>query len=191
MTEPATVVNPRRADAVFDWWKRNCSDADGSAGTRARLRRCRSVNDAVSEPAALLLARMVGAIAPGDSSARSRRIASALAAAIVLAHVREHDERTLMRQLGWAVFPGDGATESTAERPELSEVRFKRLMQIRDPDELLTQVTRLVSLSDGKVNVRELSRALLRWDDVQRQRWAFQYYAADIAAPPSNTENDE
>jgi CRISPR type I-E-associated protein CasB/Cse2 len=107
----------------------------------------------------------------------------------VLAHVRENSDEHPMRAAGWKHFASD-RRESDAgdDRPTLSEVRFKRLLQTDDGEEKVTAFKRLITLLDGKVNVAAISRDFLTWNhpeygDRIRENWAFYYYAAGVAAP--------
>jgi hypothetical protein len=97
-----------------------------------------------------------------------------------------------MQAAGWHRFPFDTNAEASAEqRPRLSETRFRRLIRAeRDEGELTSAFIRLVTLLDGEVSVPRLSEAFWFWDvgdERVRRRWAFEYYAAGIAAPPTGT----
>lgn len=175
----ATKVARRRefGARVLDWWTQYCHPLDGDPAVRARLRRCRSATDALGVPAAIDLARRTGAVAAG-------REAVALDLARVLAHVTANTGEPPMRAAGWKRFPGD-RKESDAgdERPRLSEVRFRRLVRAERGDELTDAVIRLMAMLDGGVSVPRLAEDFWWWNDQIRQRWAFDYYAAGVAAP--------
>jgi len=125
----------------------------------------------------LRLARMLDCDTPGTQDARA-----ALELAVLLAHVREDDPHPLMRAAGWKSFPGSSKeSEASAEqRPLLSELRFRRLLQTTR-DERLEAFKRLVRQLKGKVNVVDLANSYLFWGDKVRERWAFDYYAASAA----------
>ncbi len=78
----------------------------GDAGIRAQLRRARATVNVLRVPAALRLARQVGAI-PKDAPAPDWKVRAALDLARVLAHVQQHDPVHPMRAAGWKHFPGD------------------------------------------------------------------------------------
>jgi CRISPR system Cascade subunit CasB len=191
----SSTTPPRtsRGDRALEWWTDHCHPVEGDPATRARLRRCRSTTDALSVPAAMSLARRLGL--PRDvDQADDWRVVSGLALARVLAHVDEHDaSRRAMQAAGWKSFPGDRRESDAGEdRPRLSEARFHRLLQAERGEELVTAFTRLVALLDGAVNVPVLAEDFLFWGDRTRHRWAFDYYAAAIAAPadPSTSAED-
>ena len=62
----------------------------------------------------------------------------------------------------------------------MSEGRFRRLLQT-DGDELMDAMRRLVHLTKRKANVYDLSFSVLRWGDIVKKRWIFEYYNVAIA----------
>ena len=180
MTAPVAKDYP--GTMASGWWKRYCAPDTGDPATRARLKRCGSFTEALGVPAAILLARQLGALKDvGD-----RRLESALGLARVLANISADDIRPPMRAAGWPSFPGDKreADVDGSQRPRLSELRFRRLLQTGGGEEQVTAFVRLIRLLGGQVNVAALARDYLNWDrDTTKHRWAFDYYAASTAAP--------
>jgi CRISPR type I-E-associated protein CasB/Cse2 len=183
----ASAGNRKSKDAgehALEWWRYYCdSMRDGhDPAVRARLRRCDAPVDAAAIPAAVSLARRVGAFAAGADDAR---VTDALNLARVLAHVKEHDAaRTPMRAAGWKTFAGD-RKESDAgdDRPLLAEARFRRLLTTGPGEEQVTTFVRLIEILGGTVNVAALSGDFLDWShpwkgDRVRRRWAEEYFAA-------------
>lgn len=185
MSSTTTGAGATPGDTARDWWASICDPKRGDTAGRASLKRCRSATEALAIPAALGLARRLGAIRePLDQ----RRLERALGLARVLAHVTSESAVTAMRAAGWGSFPGE-RREGDADpgsRPRLSEVRFRRLLQTEGGEEQVVMFIRLVRLIDGQVNIAALARDYLTWDwDTTRHRWAFEYYAAGAAAPAS------
>lgn len=180
MTVPITGHYPGTISS--EWWKRYCAPDAGDPATRARLKRCGSFTEALGVPAAILLARQLGALKDvGD-----RRLESALGLARVLANIVADDALSPMRAAGWPSFPGDKreADLDGSQRPRLSELRFRRLLQTGGGEEQVTAFIRLIRLLGGQVNVAALARDYLTWhQDTTKHRWAFDYYAASTAAP--------
>ena len=94
----------------------------------------------------------------------------AAALAMVLAHVSDDDSRPLMRACGRRDWHSEDAL--------LSEARFLRIMSVRDLDELMSELVRLLGLTDGAANIEDIVTAIQWWNDRTRSRWAQQYYAA-------------
>ena len=160
-------------DIARMWWRQHLAGEDGAArAARARLRRAHHVHDALTEPAAIALARRL----PGREN-------QALALATVLAHVREDTPQSLMRALGHRTPPGG----KDAEQPTLARSRFDRVMRA-DADELPAMLIRLVRQLGGAASIAELADALIWWPTnagrarIQR-KWAFDYFAAPTANP--------
>jgi CRISPR type I-E-associated protein CasB/Cse2 len=154
-------------------------------GARAELRRCRASVDAVGVPMALLLARQIGVTRLDDDD---RALDVALGLAILLAHVRESaDPKTaVLRAVGYSRIPAPSKNKNSndpgEERPILSDVRFRRLMDAEPGPELLMTLIRLIRLCDGRMNIADLSEAWWSWHrssydrDHIRRRWAMDYY---------------
>lgn len=184
--ESVTTVKPP-GDPAYEWWRDNCrSDARGPA-IRAQLRRCRSNTEAAAIPAAVALARRVGALRLDDRPF-DPRIDTALGLARVLAHINENASDRPMRAAGWKSFPKEGGKGTSGDdQPRLAEARFRRLLEVESGEKQVAAFVRLVALLGGSVNVSALSRDFMRWEhDDTRRRWAFDYYAASVAAPPSD-----
>jgi CRISPR system Cascade subunit CasB len=164
-------VSAERVSALVAWHARLTERR--SAGARARLRRAGSRAEAAAEPMALSLLRLLP----------ERESEGALDLARVLAHVKKHEGRVrVMQKAGWKRFPEGKESEAGEDRPLLSEVRFRRLMQTEPGDASVKAVVRLVAQLDGVVNVDDLARDFLAWYDPDRRdrvkvKWAKEYYA--------------
>ena len=169
---------------ALEWWQRYCHPVEGDSATRARLRRCRSATDAVSVPAAVHLARMIGGLSQTQAD-DDHRVIAALDLSRVLAHVTQHVEtQRPMQTAGWKSFPGERRESDAGEdRPILSEVRFRRLLASARGEAQVSAFIRLIALLGGAVNVTALADDFIFWNDRTKRRWAFDYYAAGVAAP--------
>lgn len=142
----------RGPDVAEEWWE----DLKGRRAARARLRRAKTLLEIMQEPEALRLIERL----PRNPD----RVAML---AGILAWVRDNDDQLVARAIG--------RTSLDEEDAPVSEARFRRLLQARD-DELMEAMRRLVRLTKGKANVRDLSSAVLYWSDGVKKRWIFQYY---------------
>jgi CRISPR system Cascade subunit CasB len=174
------------------WWKRFCSPDKGDPAVRARLRRCRDRVDAAMIPQALILGRTL--VPDPDADISGEQFGIALDLARVLAHVKTDDVRPPMRSVGWDRFPTGG----DEERPPLSELRFKRLLQATEGEGRVDAFIRLIALMDATANVAEIAESFRWWghpDGRAQKRWAFEYYNAANFTPepvtaPSTVESD-
>lgn len=183
MSETAEQERLNAGAIAAAWWRRTCGPDAPDSSVRTRLRRCRNNVEAAAEPMALLLAKRMGAFAPGAHPSDAER---AIGLARVLARVRTEASEVPMCALGWRIFPGDRAeADAGAERPRLAETRFRRLLTVSRGEEQVAAFRRLIALMDETVNVSALANDFWHWGDRTKQRWAFDYYNARAAAPAS------
>ncbi|MDT8321692.1 MAG: type I-E CRISPR-associated protein Cse2/CasB [Xanthomonadales bacterium] len=155
---------PREHQVLLDWWKK----LEDNRGDRAALRRAASIEQVMFNPAFHRLWRGL----KGTSWKRAERVA--LIAALA-ARVREHrSERTFAAQLG--------TSPRGREKAALSGLRFRRLLQIREPDELLQGCSRAIAMCGNSVNLLNLAKSVYWWSDRDRKDWAFDYYDANPSA---------
>lgn len=154
------------------WWRDLVPHETGGRANRgvrraalANLRRADTSLEIIQEPEALRLITRL----PHENPDRVAALAG------ILAFVREADDRPVARAIGRASLDDD-------ESAIMSESRFRRLMQVPG-DELLGAMRRLIRLTKGRANVRDLSFAVLRWGDGVKKRWIFDYYGVHEVGP--------
>lgn len=177
MTEPDRKSPP--ADRAAHWWRGLqglAGDTSPDRAALAQLRRCDRPLDALFVPAGIDLVRRLG-VRQQDEHAIRR--ATGLAA--LLAQVRESGE-PLMRKLGRRAAGDEDAI--------LSEQRLRRALAVEEPEEQLAMFRRLVAQAGNQCDPRDLAESYLNWGDRVRTRWAFQYYAAEHAAPEAAATAD-
>lgn len=166
------------ADIAAEWWRDLVSEEPGLRATRgarraalARLRRADTPIEVMQEPEALRLIRRLP---------RNPDRVAILAG--VLAFVREPDDQRIARAIGRESFDEE-------DKALMSEARFRRLLQTPGND-LMDPLRRLIRLTKGKANVRDLSSSVLYWGDRVRKRWIFDYYGvSDSLRSPGNVSN--
>jgi len=159
-------TNRRGSEIAFDWWRRLTRSDDSHLGQRraalARIRRAATPIEVMQEPEALRLIERLP---------RNPDRVAVLAG--TLAFVRETDERSVARAIGRSSLDDEDSAL-------MSEGRFRRLLQTQDT-ELMDTMRRLAHMAKGKLNVRDLSSAILDWGEGYRgdrvkRRWIFDYY---------------
>jgi CRISPR system Cascade subunit CasB len=159
----------KAVNAAVAWWHSLKPNADrgtrGNPAALARLRRAATVMDLMAEPEAIDLFRCVGARSYSDLP-----VAALLAG--VLSHVREdHQARSVARLLG-------PKHSSGGKDAIMSPLRFHRLLQTTEPDEILVAFRRMIALARGSLPVTDLSRSLLDWNEERKRRWIYDYWNA-------------
>lgn len=166
-----------------DWWAGLVPVEDGAqpvpGGKRAALARLRRANDPLEvmmEPDALRLVQRLSTF-----RADSDRVVRVAVLAGVLAVVRKHVQDPITSILGRPSLDNETA--------KLSEGRFRRILQTPAND-LLGPMRRLVRLANCEVNVPDLAKSILDWDEPKtKQRWIFDYYGASFAVVPPKAES--
>ena len=170
----------RPQDIAHDWWTRLKDPSGRHRAALARIRRAHTTIDVIQEPEAL---RLIARLRPYRIN--DDRVATL---AGVLALVRENHDVRVARAVGRRSLDED-------QSAQLSEARFRRLMQTESGD-LMAQMRRLVQMTKGRANVRDLAEAILYWGDQIRKEWTFEYYAVGSASPsrlpnPTQQEHDK
>jgi CRISPR system Cascade subunit CasB len=171
-------------DVVVAWWSElieQPTSGEGAGakrpnrkGERAELRRCSSVGEIAFCRAYLRLrskltaAGMVGGSFPLDWLA---------VVAGVLAHAKVHSPAP-----GFPPNVGAQLGAAKGDKSVVSDARFRRFLEIDEPEEMLRHMARFVRMLDGAIDVKRLSRDLLSFRGEQadsvRKEWAFAYYEA-------------
>ncbi len=142
-------------------------------GDRARLRRCRSIDDVLLTPSYYALRE--GLKSKGFDAQQhkdgDRRLATVVG---LLSHIKEN-------QTG-ADFAEQLATRrKDSQDAKLSGLRFRRLLTIDDRDKLFEKMIGVIRLLDGTLNVQDFAKDLYYWrPDSQcwvKKSWAQAYYS--------------
>ena len=166
------------ADIAVEWWRDLVSEEPGRRATRgarraarARLRRAATPIEVMQEPEALRLIQKL-----------SWNPDRAAILAGILAFVREPNDQRIARAIGRESFDKE-------DKALMSEARFRRLLQTPG-NEIMDPLRRLIRLTKGKANVRDLSSSVLYWGDTVKKRWIFDYYGvSDSLRSPGNVSN--
>lgn len=149
-------------EILFDWWRGLADDTGG----RAALRRAPDITSVVLLPAFQRLHRRLLAAGWPEQGWHGDRLA---AVAGLLAHVRTHADASVPKSM------------STGEKPSVSELRFRRLLEAPDVDTLFVGLRRALPLLQHSVNVFDLATDVVNWGDPVRKRWAYAYQWPDKA----------
>lgn len=144
--------------ALLEWWRALGDDL----ASRAILRRATTVTAvALTAPYQRLYRRLLLVGWPKDAPEwQSDRLAAAIG---LLAHLKTADARSL---------PG---AMSDGERPAVSELRFRRLLESPDMGALFTGLRRALPLIGSSADPLALARDVFYWGDAVKKRWAYDY----------------
>jgi len=143
---------------LVKWWR----GLDEDRGERAILRRSHNLLDVAFSPAYHRLRLAVGHFGDVDDD----RLALIVGLA---ARVKSEDNSgSIAEQM--ATGKPDGSARVTG-------LRFRRMLKIKDREELFTAMTRIIALLGGSANIQSLAQSVYFWNDITRKQWAFDYYS--------------
>ena len=144
------------------WWQ----GLEDDRGSRAMLRRAATVTAVtLSAPYQRLFRRLCEAGWPEDMKPFENDRLAVVAG--LLAHVKETESRPLANAMSQRDEGGD--------RPRLSELRFRRLLESADLDSLYAGLRRALPLMKHQADVLALANDVLHWGDAVQKRWAYDY----------------
>jgi|SRR3989338_9095245 len=144
--------------SLLNWWR----GLEESRGERAELRRA-------SEPTEVAFCsgfhRLLNDLRQGLAvSAESLAVVAG-----VVVHAKTRDDSQ--------IFAAQMAAPKSAEgSARVSELRFRRLLQIPDRPALYQPLVRTIRLLGGAVNIVSLADDIYFWGDHVRKNWAYTYY---------------
>ncbi|NOY63566.1 MAG: type I-E CRISPR-associated protein Cse2/CasB [Gammaproteobacteria bacterium] len=142
-------------------------------GTRAELRRCKDISEVMMTPAYHHFCQRIKPL-----MAEAHDWQSSFAALIgLLSHLKS--EKVLEKSKGskssYAALCALAMAKPQGERPQVSELRFRRLLQ-RDRSDLYPAMIRVIRMLDGNVNLYGLAESVYYWGDRIKKEWAFAYF---------------
>ena len=147
-------------EILFTWWR----GLEQDKGGRAELRRCHTLTEVVLLPVYHGLYQPLMAL-PEHHWRRERL--PAVAALVAMVDVWESGLPSLPEQM----------SQKVGERKLVSDLRFRRLLQCQEPEELFQSLRRVVRLLNHRVDMFSLADGVHDWGDRLRKEWALDYYA--------------
>ena len=166
-----TFSQPEVREALISWWK----ELDTVKSDRAALRHCHNPREVAFTPA---FHRLKMRLEPFGSISPNHMENLAIIAG-VLSHVKEYrykgHERNFQRSFA-VQMASPPLKWGREKRACVSELRFRQLLKIDDPDKLYTAMIRLVSLLGGSVDIASLANGIYWWNERTKKEWASAYY---------------
>lgn len=146
-------------DVLLSWWR----GLERDKGGRAALRRCHTLSEVMLEPSYHALCRELHALP--EVKWDLERLAAVAALAALVEEWPEGIE-SLPTQMARKV----------GDRKVVSELRFRRVLQCQEPEELFQSLRRIIRLLDKRVDLPDLVAAVHDWGDRTRKEWAYAYF---------------
>jgi CRISPR system Cascade subunit CasB len=162
---------PEMRDILISWWK----ELDSRRGDRAALRQCRTPRDVALTPA---FQRLKIRLTSYGSLNQGQMDRLALVAG-VLSHVKENKpdafEKNVKRSCA-VQMARPPQKRGRGKNSCVSDLRFRQLLKIEEPDTLYMTMISLVRLLGGSVNIASLAHGISRWNEQTKKEWAYAYY---------------
>jgi CRISPR system Cascade subunit CasB len=155
------------------WWE----GLEDRRAERAILKRAPSLTAvALSAPYQKLYRELLALGWPELEAAEANRRNDRLAAAVgLLANVRGEQNGTQQRNGELKPAKAMSRKDKDSDRPVVSELRFRRLLESPDLDSLFAGLRRVLPMFGSHINVADLAADILHWGDGVKKRWAYQY----------------
>lgn len=140
------------------WW----DGLDKDRGERAELRRCHTLAEVAFSPAYHRLRQLVERFGRADYDGL------ALVAGLAARIRSSMDTGSIAEQMASGKHDGSAL---------VSGLRFRRLLKVKDREELFTAMTRTMALLGDAANLQSLAQSVYWWNDETRKRLAFDYYS--------------
>ena len=167
--EPLFAPDSPAGEVLADWWRR----LEGDRGARAELRRARSPEEAALIPSTIDLITRLRATPVAEQSGWLVRIPII---AGLTAHLDHNAADKVLTSPNRDVLPRRMAS-SKGDRPRVSELRFRRLLQY-SRDDLYRPMIRVLAQLDRQAGLFDLADAIFWWGPQVQKAWAFAYFPA-------------
>lgn len=142
---------------LLKWWGEL---QDQFRGERAMLRRCNTLTEVVFSPAYHRLRLSV--VRFGSVNDDGLALVVGLAA-----RVKDTiNGNTIAEQMA-----------TGKDKAKVSGLRFRRLLKVKEKEDLYTSMGRIIAMLGGAVNLQSLAQSVYFWNDITRKKWAFDYYS--------------
>ena len=150
-------------DALFRWWKA----LDDNRGDRAELRRCQTLLEVMMTSAFHRIRQQLLEMGLKPEDSERDRLAAVIGLA---AHVVSVADPALQKAL-----PRLAEAFSEEDKPAVSPLRFRQLLDARTDDELFTRMRRVLPMVKERVSLFNLANDVFYWGDGVRKRWVYDY----------------
>ena len=144
---------------LLEWWK----NLENNKGERAVLRRAKNPTEVIFSP---MYHQLLGALQQAGYNVRREALATVCGLA---AYVKDTGGEPIAKQMAT---PKQGSS-----RVCVSGLRFRRLLAVKEREELYPLMIRIIRLLDKKVNLRSLAQSVYWWNETTKKQWAFDYYS--------------
>ena len=162
------------SDFILEWW----DSLKQNKGDRAEIRHCKNLKEIQTTSA---YQRCYWSTIKHFAQEKWKPNKDQMAIIIGLsAYVEDNDTAKKTDQYEHQEHDFFGYQISRGDKPKLSELRFRRLLKIKDREKLFRFLIQAIRLLDKKVNLLDLLSIAYFWGERARTKLAYQYYEKAI-----------
>lgn len=181
------ALGKKWGDALQEW-HRGLGD---NRGDRAALKKCRSLTEVVFVPSYHQLYQDITDVGREAVEAkvikwpwaslegRIRERLPMIASLTALVNPESLESGTEASEQSLRLPCQMGTVRVSGGGPVVSDLRFRRLLKCRTPEELYPALRRVIGLLDNKADIMSLAQSVFYWSEDMRKEWAYDYYASD------------
>lgn len=164
------------SDFIIEWW----GSLKENRGDRAELRRCKNLRDIQTTSAYQRCYWQLKKRFTQEQVVPSREQMSIMIG--VAAHVEDNDTKYIHTEskkekeyyFAYQIAAPKGKEKDSP--PKLSELRFRRLLKIKEREKLFRFLIQVIRLLDKKVNLLDMLSIAFYWGEPARTKLTYQYY---------------
>jgi len=147
---------------------------ENDRGARAELRRCDSVDEVAMTPTYQRFCQLTLRPLFGSDAVWEDRMAAVVG---LIAHLRmDGRDEVLKKGANYVNLLAEQMTVPVSgDRPLVSELRFRRLLQ-KDRADLYSTMLRIIRMQKGKASLFGIAQSVFFWGDGVKKRWAYAYF---------------
>ncbi|AFM27183.1 type I-E CRISPR-associated protein Cse2/CasB [Desulfomonile tiedjei] len=173
-------------------WHRRLAD---NRGDRAALKKCKSLTQVVFVPAYHELYQEITTVGRAAAKAKAitwswarlegrvrDRLPIIASLTALIESPKESDRKNDPEDKVVSLPSQMGAIRSSGGGPLVSDLRFRRLLKCRTPEELYPMLRRVIGLLNNQTDIMSLAQSMFYWDEEMRKEWAYDYYTTEEIA---------
>ena len=158
------------SNSILEW----CANLKDKKGDRAELRRCKNLSEIQTTSA---YQRCYWKLIEHFSQEQMFPSKEQMAIVIGLAaHIEDNDNEKKSDQRDNQTHDKFGYQISRGDKPKISELRFRRLLKIKDREKLFHFLIQVIRMLEKKVNMLDLLSIAYFWGDAVKKNLAYKYY---------------
>jgi CRISPR system Cascade subunit CasB len=157
-------------DFILEWWQ----GLKDNKGDKAELRRCKNLQEVqISSAYQRCYRQLIKHFLQEQGSPSREQMAIIIGLAV---HVEDNDSERKADQSDSQATDFFGYQIGRGDKPKLSELRFRRLLKIKDREKLYHFLVQAIRILERKINLLDVLSIAYFWGDSAKTNLAYKYY---------------